>query len=203
MRELPAPLDAGRILATLRRHDVRFVVIGGIAAQAWGSPSLTGDLDICYDRAPDDLPRLAAALKELGARLRGPGVPPDLPFKLDAKTLELGDHFTLATDAGDLDCLGTPAGTLGYQDVAAESAEIDLYGGSVRVVSLEDLMRMKRAAGRAKDRAELEILGALRDELERRGALGITPPGPMPEPTKRRRPRGSRPGRPKRPRGRR
>ncbi|MBI2325377.1 MAG: hypothetical protein HYU87_10510 [Chloroflexi bacterium] len=204
MREPPPPLDAGRIFATLRRHDVRFVVIGGIAAQAWGSPSLTGDLDICYERDPENLPRLAAALRELGARLRGPGVPPDLPFKIDPTTFELGDHFTLRTVAGDLDCLGTPAGTVGYRDVAAESTVIDLYGGPVRIVSLENLMRMKRAAGRAKDRAELEILGALRDELERRGALTIGPPGPMPAgPTKRRRPRGSRPKPPKRPRGRR
>lgn len=171
MREPPPPLDPRRILQELRDHEVSFVIIGGIAGQLWGSPSMTADLDICYERSPQNLERLAAALRALKARLRGPDLPADLPFKVDAKALELGDHFTLRTEAGDLDCLGTPAGTRGYDDVAAESIEVEFFGMPVQVVSLEHLIRMKRAAGRAKDRAELEILGALRDELERRGKL--------------------------------
>jgi hypothetical protein len=166
---------------------VRYLLIGGIAAQVWGSPSLTGDLDLCYERSPENLERLAAALKELKARLRGPGIPADLPFKLDAKTLGLGDHFTFATDAGDLDCLGTPSGTTGYGELVVEAPEIELHGIRIRVVSLEDLMRMKRAAGRAKDRAELEVLGALRDELERRGGRGLAEPAPTPDRTIKRR----------------
>lgn len=202
MREAPPSLDARRILQELRDHDVSFVIIGGIAGQLWGSPSLTGDLDICYARTPGDLERLAASLRALKARLRGPGVPADLPFRLDAQTLERGDHFTLRTEAGDLDCLGTPAGTRGYEDVASEAVEVEFFGMPVQVVSLEQLMRMKRAAGRAKDRAELEILGALRDELERRGKLdspmrsrrtsrggaGRNAPGPRPKRSKQ--PRG-------------
>lgn len=202
MREAPPSLDARRILQELRDHDVSFVIIGGIAGQLWGSPSLTGDLDICYARTPGDLERLAASLRALKARLRGPRVPAHLPFRLDAQTLERGDHFTLRTEAGDLDCLGTPAGTRGYEDVAAQAVEVEFFGMPVQVVSLEQLMRMKRAAGRAKDRAELEILGALRDELERRGKLdspmrprrtsrgGADRNAPGPRPKRSKRPRG-------------
>lgn len=104
-------------------------------------------------------------MKELGTRLRG--VADDVPFGLDARTLAAGDHFTFVTDAGDLHCLGTPAGTDGFAELSAHAITIDLEGLPLRVASLEDLIRMKRAAGRAKDRAEIEILGALRDEVAR------------------------------------
>lgn len=160
--------DPIAIFRKLTRHDVEFIVIGGIAAAAHGSPSVTQDLDICYARSDDNLERLAAALIDLGAKLRG--VDEDVPFQLDALTLRHGDHFTFTTKAGDLDCLGTPSGTQGYADLLPGSGLIDFDGLQIRVTSVDDLIRMKRASGRPKDRVELEILGALRDELERREA---------------------------------
>jgi hypothetical protein len=64
--------------------------------------------------------------------------------------------------------LATPSGTAGYDDLAANAAEAVLDDDLVvPVASLDDLIRMKRAAGRPKDRVELEILGALRDEISR------------------------------------
>lgn len=163
--------DPIRILSTLLEHRVRFVVIGGIAAAAHGSPSVTQDLDICYDRASENLERLAAALIALNARLRD--VDDNFTFRLDASTLQAGDHFTFSTDAGDLDCFGTPAGADGHNDLAANAIALDLDGITVAAASIDDLIRMKRAAGRPKDRVELEILGALRDEL---GGLPPEPP---------------------------
>lgn len=158
--------DPIHILHRLQAHGVRFVLVGGLAAKAHGSPTLTVDIDICYARERENLERLAAALGELGSVLRG--APPDLPFRPDWRTLERGDTFTLTTDHGDLDILGTPAGVAGFEelDANAEEAVID-DGLIVRVASLDDLIRMKRAAGRPKDRVELEILGALRDEIDR------------------------------------
>ena len=90
-------------LQTLQRHDVRFVIIGGVAGRLWGSPTMTNDVDICYDRDPANLERLAAALRELHARLRG--VDDDVPFLLDAVTLANGENFTFTTDVGPLDVL--------------------------------------------------------------------------------------------------
>lgn len=156
--------DPIRILQTLARHKVQFVLIGGQAAIAHGSPSVTFDLDICYQRSPQNLERLASALKERSARLRG--VEDDVPFILDAKTIEMGDHFTFETDAGSFDCLGTPSGVNGYEDLASAASPVDFDGMSVLVASLDDLIRMKQAAGRPKDLIEVEVLGALRDELE-------------------------------------
>lgn len=152
-------------LRTLLAHDVKFVVIGGVAARAWGSPSHTNDLDVCYERSKRNLEALAASLRELHAQLRG--APEGLPFQLDAKTLAMGDSFTFTTDAGWLDCLGTPSGTAGYSDLLARSTSMHVDDLTFKVVSLDDLLRMKRAAGRAKDRVEIEILTALKEERER------------------------------------
>jgi predicted nucleotidyltransferase len=154
--------DPLRALRVLTDHGVRFVVIGGIAGATHGSPSVTQDLDVCPERSSDNLARLAEALRSIHARLRG--ADEDVAFILDARTLAAGDHFTFATDAGDVDCLGVPAGTLGYDDLAAAAIEVDLDGLTVKVAAIDDLIRMKRAAGRPRDLAELEILGALRDE---------------------------------------
>ncbi len=157
-------IDFLGILRVLRKHDVTYVLIGGVAASALGSPSVTQDIDICYERSDQNIERLVAALRALNAHLRG--ADSSLPFRLDAATIRMGDTFTFTTDHGDLDCLGTPAGTDGFRDLSANATTMDLDGFEVAVVSLDDLIRMKRAAGRPKDRVELEILGALREEVE-------------------------------------
>ena len=159
------PFDPLRLLRALAAHGVRFVVIGGIAGRLHGSPTVTRDLDICYARDDANLEVLATALQQLRARLRGAADP--LPFRLEARTLAAGDSFTLETDAGDFDLLGTPAGTSGYDELLRTAEEVDLEGLTVRVASIDALIQMKRAAGRRKDMIEVEILSAVRDELDR------------------------------------
>jgi predicted nucleotidyltransferase len=156
-------------LERLTAHGVRFVVIGGVAARLRGSNVITTDLDISYARDDQNLLRTAAALVELLATL--PGAPKDIPFVLDAKTLEMGDSFTLDTKLGSIDVLGTPAGIPGgYEELERAAEEMDLGGTKVKVASLDDLIRMKRAAGRPKDLVMVEELGALRDEIDARAA---------------------------------
>jgi len=166
MSEEPA-FDPLPLLEVLGRHGVRFVLIGMTAGRALGSPTITRDVHICYERSRPNLEGLAAAPVELGAALRG--APVGLPFRLDAETLHRGDSFTFTTTGGDLDILGTPAGTQGYDDLIRTAIRLPIGDKDVFVASLEDLIRMKRASGRPKDRVELEILGALREQLERRG----------------------------------
>ncbi len=157
--------DLERILGTLTRHHTRFVIIGGIAGRLWGSTTVTNDLDICHATDRKNLGSLSAALLELQATLRG--APAGLPFRPDVPTLEAGDHFTFSTNAGNFDCLATPAGSGGFQDLIAGATEMQIGTVRASVVALEDLMRLKEATGRAKDRAELELLAALKEEIER------------------------------------
>jgi hypothetical protein len=156
--------DPLRTIRMLDRHGVRFIVIGGLGGRLHGSPTVTNDIDVCYERSPGNLERLAAALQDLGAKLRG--VDEEVPFLLDAATLAAGDHFTFRTRAGDLDVLGSPSGVSGFDELARDAVAFDLDGLTVLVASIDDLIRMKRAAGRAKDLIEVEVLAALRDEIE-------------------------------------
>jgi hypothetical protein len=125
-------------------------------------------VDICYARDADNLERLATVLSDSAAIRRG--LPPDAPRMppLDARTLRAGGLFTLMTRFGAFDLLADPDPGLDYEQLIARAVERRVAGVGVHVASLADLMAMKRAAGRPKDRIELEILGALREELDRR-----------------------------------
>jgi hypothetical protein len=157
--------DARALIRALVDAGVEFIVIGGVGAQLLGSPVVTLDLDVCYSRDRANLDRLARVLVEMDARLRG--APSGLPFRLDAQTLWNGDSFTFVTSLGAFDILATPSGTSGFEDLARSAVTIEVDARPVRVASIDDLIRMKRAAGRTKDLIALEHLGALRDELDR------------------------------------
>ena len=158
-------LRADEILGTLVQEGVEFVLIGGLASQVHGSPSLTGDVDICHSLDRDNLERLATALARLVAVRRT--LPSGVHAPVDLQALRAGDVFTLTTRFGDLDLLAHPDPGLDFRALAAGAREVRILGVPVLVASLDDLMAMKRAAGRPKDRVELEILGALREEIDR------------------------------------
>lgn len=87
---------------------------------------------------------------------------------IDRRALRAGDVFTLSTRYGDLDLLAHPDPGLDFDSLGSRAIAAEIFGMRVRVASLEDLIAMKRAAGRPKDLIELEVLGALREELDRR-----------------------------------
>lgn len=158
------PIAALRLLT---RAGVKFVVIGGYAAELRGAPLMTMDLDVCCERSLENMERLAGALREMGAKLRVAKVDEELPFILDGRTLAAGDSFTFVTDLGSLDVLGTPSGTQGFRDLATAATPVPVAEDlSVLVVALGDLIRMKKASGRTKDKLHLEVLTALQAVLE-------------------------------------
>ncbi len=163
------PLEAQAIIACLHRHDVRYVLIGGLAAILHGSPQATFDADICPAPEAENLERLAAALRELGARVRAPDVPDGLPFACDAKFLASVQILNLVTAHGELDISFRPSGTGGHEDLAQKAAPITIEGHVVRVAALEDVIRSKEAAGRPKDVAALPVLRQLLQQIRERG----------------------------------
>lgn len=153
------------ILATLVKRDVQFVVIGAIAAIAQGGPLITQDLDITPARDAHNLERLATALKDLNARMRIPNDPSGIEFPIEPRFLGSVDSWTLNTPSGGIDLLFAPSGTKGYVDLKRSAVPAELWGHEVLVASLPDIIRMKQAAGRPKDLAQIP---ALRETLELR-----------------------------------
>ncbi len=154
--------DAVRLL---NAHGVEFIVIGGWAAALHGSERSTSDVDVVYSRTPENIRRLAEALKAHQPYLRG--APPGLPFHWDEPTIQAGLNFTLTTDLGYLDFLGEVAGGGTYQQLLASTVEVEALGLKCRCVTLERLIQLKRAAGRAKD---LEAIAELQTILDQRRA---------------------------------
>jgi hypothetical protein len=158
-----AELRLKEILTALERHGVDFVLIGGMAGMALGSAYPSYDVDIVYGRAAENLERLVAALRELGATLRG--APAGLPFLLDAKTLANGANFTFSTPYGSLDILSDPVGAPSYRQLRDAGQVLPIEGVPVRVASLDHLIAMKEAAGRPKDKLMATEYRTLSDVL--------------------------------------
>lgn len=155
--------DPKPILRLLQKHDVVFVVVGVMAAVAQGSPVPTRDLDVTPSADAENYERLAAALRDLGAKLRlpdGTGV----EFRIDPHYLAGNSAWTLLTRFGVLDLVFVPAGTRGFEDLRRHAVQLDLgLDKPVLVASLVDVIRMKEAAGRVKDQVALP---AIRQTLE-------------------------------------
>jgi predicted nucleotidyltransferase len=150
------------ILRTLNEHEVRYVLIGGLAAIMWGSDYITRDVDVCYDRHNENLKALVRALRSLEAHLRG--WPDGVPEFIDERSFRLGDTMTFVTKFGDFDCLGTPSGTDGYSELVEHATTMEVEDGvSVMVASIDDIILMKRTAGRVKDLNVVEGLKLLKE----------------------------------------
>jgi predicted nucleotidyltransferase len=154
--------DFAVLLRALAEGKARFIVVGGAAATAHGAARLTADLDIVYERSPENIQKLAMALATLRPYLRG--APPGLPFQFDAETLQQGLNFTLTTSAGDIDLLGEITGGGSYADLAAYAIRLKPFGIECQCLGLHRLIQVKRAAGRAKDWEAIAELEALAEE---------------------------------------
>jgi hypothetical protein len=167
-------LDAPAILEVLDRNRVRFVVIGGLAAQLQGGAYPTLDIDITPAPERANLARLATALTQMDARLRAEGLPPGgMRIPLDARTFAHVTTITFATAMGPIDVALRPDGTNGYGDLVRRSVEVEYEGQFARVAHLRDVIRSKQAAGRPKDVEQLPGLRRRLAEMER-GRPGST-----------------------------
>ena len=165
MAEQPPKFDPLGVLATLDRHRVAYIVIGGFGRVVRGTEEITRGLDIVPSAKPDNLRKLEEALDELGAR-KGAGK------KAAEADLKQG-VVELTTDRGELKIVAEPIGTSGYEDLR-RAATREPLGRGLRppVASTDDLGRMLAAWDREEDRAKLRQLRELA-ELERGLALEL------------------------------
>lgn len=147
MTRRETPLDAAAIMQALARREVEYVLIGGLAVQAHGHVRTTQDVDVFPSRARENLERLADAIEDLGAR-PSPG----------AKELAAAETHVLETDAGGLDVHLAPPGAAPWEDVRRRAMVLDVVGVHVAVAGLDDVIAMKRAAGRPIDRGDILAL---------------------------------------------
>ena len=144
-----------RLLEVLVRHDVEFVIVGGVAALLEGAPITTFDLDIVHRRTPENIHRLLQVLETLHARYRDPAGRVILP---DASKLKSNRFNLLVTDLGLLDVIGDLGEGLEYEGLSGRTQPYELAGIRVRALDLETLIQLKERADRDKDRAVLPIL---------------------------------------------
>ena len=159
--------DFKALLRILSEAGVEFIVIGGVAAAVHGAARVTFDLDVVYRRTADNIGRLVLALTPYHPYLRG--APPGLPFRWDAPTIQRGLNFTLTTDVGDLDVLGEVIGGGAYEALLSSTVAVRAFGVECRLLDLDRLIEVKRAAGRPKD---FEAIAELETVRERRSLPG-------------------------------
>lgn len=158
----PEPLRLRELLAHLIDAEVRFVLIGGLAVNAWGYLRATRDVDLVPDPAKENLERLDAVLQALGGRVDVGGRLLD-PGSITT-FLRTGDRTLVATALGEVDVLQGLPQVPAFSTLEESAKEIDLDGLPVRVCSLEHLLEMKRSSQRPRDRDDLEALEAAQED---------------------------------------
>lgn len=165
MADVPDLYRPAALVQALVQGGVDFVIVGGVAVILQAMPRFTKDLDICYSTEQDNLDALGSVLVALEARLRG--IPETVPFVPDGRTLRQTQIMCLTTPVGDIDLLVNPDGAPSYNTLRRHADVMELGGQSVRIASIEDMLAMKRAAGRPQDLVDLESLEASRRQRRR------------------------------------
>jgi hypothetical protein len=155
------------ILKVLTRHNVDFIIVGGVSAVLHGAPVTTFDLDVLHARNPENIVRLLSALEELDAVYR---IQPERRLRPAESHLLSSGHQLLLTKFGPLDVLGMIGKSRTWEDLREHTRSMEIESGLVvYVLNLETLIAVKEELGFPKDLAVLPVLRqALRERCERR-----------------------------------
>jgi len=147
------------LLRRLAAAGVEFVLVGGLAVNAWGVVRGTKDVDVVIDPDPDNLQLIAEVAVDAGGHVQRGEALLGTPFSIAAE-LEEGEQVAIETELGRLDVVQGLDGVPSYVQLRARASEAEVLGVSVMVCSAKDLRAMKQAAGRTRDLADLEDLDA-------------------------------------------
>lgn len=150
------PLRLRELLGRLVAAEIRFVLVGGLAVNAWGYLRATQDVDIVPDPSPDNLARLTTLLEALHGRVEVEGG--KLAASAIGTFLAAGDRTLVSTELGDLDVLQGLAQIPPFRELREDVSEADIGGLRIQVCSLESLLAMKRASDRERDREDVDAL---------------------------------------------
>lgn len=147
------------------------VVVGGLAMNLHGGAHVTIDVDFSFALDDENLDRVADAMNRLHPRPLG--WPPANPFAVTPGQLRKVRFLNLKTDLGEIDLLPLPAGVDSFEGLWERASVMDLGGFDARVASVDDLIAMKRAAGRPKDERHLMELAALKRVMAEEAEGGV------------------------------
>jgi hypothetical protein len=152
------------ILIRLADHGVDVIVVGMTAAVIQGVPASTWDLDVVHRRTPENVERLLLVLADVDAVARAD------PRRLRPNATHLAGpgHVLMETRFGDFDCLGAIDGGRNYEDLLEASIAVDFEGRALRMLSLSEILAIKKRAGRPKDLAVIPYIQSTIDEINRR-----------------------------------
>jgi len=162
--------DVTAFSEVLNRHGVRYVVIGGTAAQFSVPNLITYDVDFTPATDRGNLDRLSAALAELQVRIRTTAVPEGLPFAHDGASLGRAKMWNLQCAQGAIDITFEPSGG-GYDHLAPRAHVVTLRGVEIPVADLADIVASKKLANRPKDTYTYTIVYNLRSSSGPKGAV--------------------------------
>jgi predicted nucleotidyltransferase len=155
---MDAQPELALVARILNEHRLEAVLIGNMAAALHGAPVTTVDIDFFFRRTPGNLKKLKAVAESLGAVILRPYYPVSELFRLQRER-----------DGLQLDFMGWIDGVKSYESVRGRASAFDVGGHPLLACALEDVIRSKRAAGRDKDKAVLDILEKTAHEKENRG----------------------------------
>lgn len=140
--------DFKDFLRLLNSHDVRYMLVGGYAVGYHGYPRATGDMDIWIETSESNSTKLASAFREFG--MPGDAITEDLFLEKD-KVIRMGVppvRIKIITGASGVD----------FNECYSKREIIEIDAIPINFISLQDLKKNKRAAGRHKDLEDLEHL---------------------------------------------
>ncbi len=158
-------LNTKKLLQGLLENNVDFILVGGLAAVAYGASTLTQDLDVCFNFDTDNIRQLLKALEDLNPRVRAGSK--NIPLGDDVQRLSQYNNLYIKTDWGDLDLLGQIKGLGDYPQVEKHAIAIEIFGCSCRILDIDSLIKSKEVLDRPKDRQVVLELKVIKEELKK------------------------------------
>jgi hypothetical protein len=142
--------DLANVCALLNEQEARYVLVGAMALQLWGTTRTTRDIDILVDPAVENCRRVLGALRQIGLGLAGEWLAEEVARK----------PVTIIGDWPRVDIL-TVAWSVKYRDAAPRATTFEVEGVPIPTASIDDLIASKRT-GRLQDAADIEMLEEIR-----------------------------------------
>ncbi|MCJ8499646.1 hypothetical protein [Desulfatitalea alkaliphila] len=156
--------DLSAIIEGLIKADVKFILVGGLAAVIQGAPVTTMDVDIVHSRSPENISKLFAFLKSIDATYRRPDDKIIAPKEEDFSGM---GHALFSTRIGPLDVLAFIEERKAYEDLLKHTIEIEFRGHTIQVLDIKMLIMLKRKSKDPKDKQRLSVLEETLRQLEK------------------------------------